>query len=131
MTWPVKLSTFHFLLIFFLIAGTGLAAAKISKSKERHVVKKISKAATVAVFETNRGEIQFKLYDGLAPKTVENFKGLIQKGYYDGTVFHRVTRPTTECFPADPHPVLASLYDGSAQASWATRPGLLGGCCQP
>jgi len=30
------------------------------------------------------------LYPEKAPKTVENFIGLVKKGYYDGIIFHRV-----------------------------------------
>ena len=31
-----------------------------------------------------------ELYPDIAPKSVENFISLIQKGYYDGLIFHRV-----------------------------------------
>lgn len=44
----------------------------------------------IAVFETNHGEISFRLFSEAAPKAVENFIGLIEKGYYDGVIFHRV-----------------------------------------
>ncbi|CAA6806520.1 MAG: Peptidyl-prolyl cis-trans isomerase (EC [uncultured Campylobacterales bacterium] len=44
------------------------------------------------VFETNQGNIEFKLYPDVAPKTVENFVGLCEKGYYDGVIFHRVIK---------------------------------------
>lgn len=40
--------------------------------------------------ETNMGTIKLKLFPTKAPKTVENFIGLIEKGYYDGIIFHRV-----------------------------------------
>lgn len=43
-----------------------------------------------ATFETNRGPIVAELYDTDAPKTVENFETLANKGYYDGVKFHRV-----------------------------------------
>ncbi len=36
------------------------------------------------------GDIELVLYPDQAPKTVENFVGLAEKGYYDGVVFHRV-----------------------------------------
>ncbi len=47
---------------------------------------------TIAVLETNRGDIAIRLMADVAPKTVENFVGLIGKGYYDGIIFHRVIR---------------------------------------
>ena len=38
----------------------------------------------------NGGEIRMEFYPQDAPKTVENFVGLAQKGFYDGLTFHRV-----------------------------------------
>lgn len=43
-----------------------------------------------AVIETNKGTIRFKFFPEDAPKTVENFVTLAQKGFYDGLTFHRV-----------------------------------------
>ncbi|HUV80922.1 MAG TPA: peptidylprolyl isomerase [Patescibacteria group bacterium] len=40
--------------------------------------------------KTNKGNIQFKTYAQEAPKTVENFITLADKGFYDGVIFHRV-----------------------------------------
>jgi len=39
---------------------------------------------------TNKGAIEFELFDDDAPKTVENFVKLARDGFYDGVVFHRV-----------------------------------------
>lgn len=36
--------------------------------------------------------IKAELYPEIAPNTVNNFIDLIQKGYYDGLIFHRVIR---------------------------------------
>lgn len=44
------------------------------------------------VFETNQGVIEIKLLPDIAPKTCENFIGLVKKGYYDGIIFHRVIK---------------------------------------
>lgn len=44
----------------------------------------------IAVLETTMGTIKIKLFPTMVPKTVENFVGLIEKGYYDGIIFHRV-----------------------------------------
>ena len=46
----------------------------------------------VVVLETNQGNIEIKLFADTAPKTVENFLGLVGKGYYDGTIFHRIIK---------------------------------------
>ena len=42
-------------------------------------------------FETNMGDIVIELYDNM-PITTENFKTLVEKGFYDGLIFHRVIR---------------------------------------
>lgn len=46
----------------------------------------------IVVFETNAGNIKFKMYPNIAPKAVENFTELVKKGYYDGVIFHRVIK---------------------------------------
>jgi cyclophilin family peptidyl-prolyl cis-trans isomerase len=43
-----------------------------------------------ATMVTNHGEIKVELFDDDAPKTVENFRTLVQDGFYDGLIFHRV-----------------------------------------
>ncbi len=48
--------------------------------------------ATTIVFETNQGNIEIQLMPDIAPKTCENMIGLIEKGYYDGIIFHRVIK---------------------------------------
>ena len=46
----------------------------------------------VAVLDTTMGTIKIRLFPDAAPKTVENFKGLINKGYYNGLTFHSVIK---------------------------------------
>jgi len=46
----------------------------------------------IVVLETNQGNIELKLFPSVAPKAVENFIGLIEKGYYKGIIFHRVIK---------------------------------------
>lgn len=48
------------------------------------------KEAVHITLETNLGKITLELYPKVAPKTVENFVGLVQKEYYNGVIFHRV-----------------------------------------
>jgi peptidyl-prolyl cis-trans isomerase B (cyclophilin B) len=45
-----------------------------------------------ATMHTNHGPIELELFEGDAPKTVENFVKLSQDGYYDGLIFHRVIK---------------------------------------
>ncbi len=46
----------------------------------------------VAVIKTSLGEMVLEFWPDVAPKTVENFKTLAGKGFYDGTCFHRVLK---------------------------------------
>jgi peptidyl-prolyl cis-trans isomerase B (cyclophilin B) len=43
-----------------------------------------------ATLHTNHGAIALELFEGEAPKTVENFRKLAEDGFYDGVIFHRV-----------------------------------------
>ena len=44
----------------------------------------------MAKLSTTKGDIVLRLFPEAAPKTVENFTTLIDRGYYDGIIFHRV-----------------------------------------
>lgn len=44
----------------------------------------------IAVIETTKGTIKIKFFPKIAPGHVDNFKDLAGKGFYDGTLFHRV-----------------------------------------
>ena len=46
----------------------------------------------IAVITTSEGEMTVEFWPDVAPKTVENFKTLARKGFYDGTCFHRVIK---------------------------------------
>jgi peptidyl-prolyl cis-trans isomerase B (cyclophilin B) len=43
-----------------------------------------------ALFTTSMGDIKIKLDFENAPNTAENFKNYVEKGFYDGLIFHRV-----------------------------------------
>jgi peptidyl-prolyl cis-trans isomerase A (cyclophilin A) len=46
----------------------------------------------VAILTTSAGEMVLEFWPDVAPGHVENFKKLAQKGFYDGTAFHRVIK---------------------------------------
>jgi cyclophilin family peptidyl-prolyl cis-trans isomerase len=43
-----------------------------------------------AVIHTSKGDIELELFAEQAPRSVENFIGYANNGFYDGTIFHRV-----------------------------------------
>jgi cyclophilin family peptidyl-prolyl cis-trans isomerase len=47
-------------------------------------------ANRVVRFETSMGEFRAELFEDKAPITTKNFADLVEKGFYDGVVFHRV-----------------------------------------
>ena len=49
-----------------------------------------SKPNTVVIDVENYGKITVELYPDIAPITVKNFKRLVNDGFYDGLIFHRV-----------------------------------------
>ena len=50
-------------------------------------------ANPIVTFEMENGDImKAELYPEIAPNTVNNFISLVQKGYYDGLIFHRVIK---------------------------------------
>ncbi len=75
--------------LFFAAAliGLFLSSNTFSQKKESE---KMSDSTTVAVIKTNMGAIEIELFDKQTPKTVENFVGLANKGYYKDVIFHRV-----------------------------------------
>lgn len=47
----------------------------------------------IVTIEMNDGQVmKAELYPEIAPNTVNNFISLIQKGYYNGVIFHRVIK---------------------------------------
>ncbi|MBW2982382.1 peptidylprolyl isomerase [Candidatus Woesearchaeota archaeon] len=44
----------------------------------------------IAVFDTNHGEFKVELFEDTMPLTTSNFIGLVEKGTYEGVIFHRI-----------------------------------------
>ncbi len=76
--------------------GGAVSSASVIRSDDGktlgYQLEKPKDGEEVAVLETTMGTIKVHLFPEAAPKTVENFKGLIQKGYYNGLTFHRVIK---------------------------------------
>jgi len=54
------------------------------------IAKMAQQESTQVKLETNHGEIVIQLYDKEMPVTAGNFKKLVEQGFYDGIIFHRV-----------------------------------------
>ncbi|MDB6022387.1 MAG: ppiA [Pedosphaera sp.] len=71
----------------------GFITAQADEPKKEEAKKAETKAVKeVAVIKTTAGEIVIEFWSDVAPKTVENFKTLAKKGFYDGTCFHRIIK---------------------------------------
>lgn len=70
---------------------TSLGATKAPEPKFQPEPPKIDPEKVVAVIEMAKGgKIVFEFYPKDAPKTVDNFIALANKGFYNGLKFHRV-----------------------------------------
>ena len=76
------LLTFASLLIFLVSCADKTNIKKVEDLTE--------KTMTQITIKTSVGDIQLELNDEKAPITVKNFKEIVQSGYYEGTIFHRV-----------------------------------------
>ena len=74
-----------------VIAADAKPDAKDTKTATPQEKTKVS-ANEVAVIKTSAGEMTVEFWPDVAPKTVENFKSLARKGFYDGTCFHRIVK---------------------------------------
>jgi peptidyl-prolyl cis-trans isomerase B (cyclophilin B) len=82
-------------ILFACLCGLALtiAATRADEPKKDDATKTPAPAAKeVAVIKTTAGEMVLELWTDVAPKTVENFKTLAKKGFYDGTAFHRIIK---------------------------------------
>ncbi len=87
----IKISFVLLLLIGILgCQGSETVKDESKQTENKEEETKVSNEMTVAVIQTNMGTIEIELFADKTPKTVENFVGLAEKGYYDGVIFHRV-----------------------------------------
>jgi cyclophilin family peptidyl-prolyl cis-trans isomerase len=70
--------------------------------------------AYTGIITTNFGDIRLEFYPEDAPKTVENFKELSKRGFYDGLIFHRIV-PGFVIQGGDPN-----TKDSTDRSKWGT-----------
>jgi len=80
-----------FLLVLLFLAGCGTGTdEQNAQSPEKKDMEEIEKNPVVTITMENDETIQLELYPKVAPNTVTNFISLVNQGYYDGLIFHRV-----------------------------------------
>ncbi len=82
---------FGVLCFLFVVAAPVFVGSEEEQVNENQPQVK-SEESMIVVLETTQGNIEIKLFNDVAPKTVENFTGLVKKGYYNGLIFHRVIK---------------------------------------
>jgi len=64
--------------------------AKKDASVDDGTKKEVKSTGDIMQIETTLGTIKIKLFPDKAPKTVEHIRALVNKGFYNGIIFHRV-----------------------------------------
>ncbi len=83
-----RLMSLFFVLILFIGFMNGNSNNQnLTQEQEKQ---DMNDSTVVAVIKTNMGTIEIELFESQTPKTVANFVGLAEKGYYNGVIFHRV-----------------------------------------
>ena len=73
------------------LVGTVFAQQTVLLTQQEFTEEEINKMKNTAVhLSTEKGTIIIELYPEDAPNTVHNFLKLVESGFYDGVVFHRI-----------------------------------------
>jgi len=73
-------------------ASDNKSDSKTVTNNEVKTIKVMAETKQLVTIETSLGNIELELYPAKAPKTVENFVTLANKGFYENTKFHRVIK---------------------------------------
>jgi len=79
------------LIILFLLCSAWMNLARAEIKNQTFTPEEVKKMSEItATIETKFGNIELKFFPDVAPNHVKNFIDLAKKGFYDGTIFHRV-----------------------------------------
>ena len=82
----------YFLSCVFALALVCAHAQDQKKDAPSSDTQKPSTTNEVAIVSTTAGDMVLQFWPDVAPGTVENFKKLARKGFFDGTAFHRIIK---------------------------------------
>ena len=85
---------FSFVLItlIFTLTGCGTQGENVTNESEKtsNYASSVTEKPIVTITMENDEKIVLELDPSVAPNTVANFVSLVEKGFYDGVIFHRV-----------------------------------------
>ncbi|TXC93081.1 peptidylprolyl isomerase [Metabacillus litoralis] len=88
-----KFSKYYSILLLtflFILTGCGTTDNNQSNNGSTKPAQKIEDNPIVTIEMENNDLIKMELYPNVAPNTVNNFISLVESGFYDGLIFHRV-----------------------------------------
>lgn len=74
----------------FSFLASALAFALIAAAASPSLAQPAADPANTMIIQTKDGDVTVRLRPDLAPRHVAQIKALVQKGFYNGIVFHRV-----------------------------------------
>jgi peptidyl-prolyl cis-trans isomerase B (cyclophilin B) len=88
------MKAFNLICAFGLVAAIATVRADDTKTNTPNTasMSNPTNPAEVAIITTTEGTMVVEFWPDAAPGTVANFKKLAEKGFYDGTAFHRVIK---------------------------------------
>jgi len=88
------MKAFNLICAFGLVAAIATARADDTKTNTQNTasMSNPTNPTEVAIITTTEGTMVVEFWPDAAPGTVANFKKLAEKGFYDGTAFHRVIK---------------------------------------
>ena len=90
--WPAKTTSTPVLMVDKNVPVEDTKAPEPLETNKIETNKINKNLMNTITIETNKGNIVFETYNADAPKAVENFITLANKGYYNGVIFHRVKK---------------------------------------
>jgi len=76
----------------WILAAALLSSAVLAAEEKKDENKTMAAGNEVAVIKTSEGDMVMQFWTDAAPDTIENFKKLVKKGFYNGTIFHRIVK---------------------------------------
>src|SRR5437773_11684155 len=76
--------------LFCCLIASALVATTVAEEKKE--TPPMNTSNEVAIIKTSEGDMVVQFWTDAAPNTIENFKKLARKGFYDRTIFHRIVK---------------------------------------